>query len=153
MLNVIGEVRGKRAIIVDDEIDTAGTLTEITRALEREGAFEMFACATHGVLSDPAIERSRNTNLSEVVIADTIPLPAAKHLPNIKVVPVAPLIGEAMRRIHYGESVGALFSSEIQLVQEMIQWGDHRGEREDGPASGAANRTPHPPRNQSVVSA
>ena len=64
VLNVIGEVRGKRAIIVDDEIDTAGTLTEITRALEREGVSEMFACATHGVLSDPAIDRIRNTNLS-----------------------------------------------------------------------------------------
>src|SRR3954454_13311258 len=108
VLNVIGNVRGKRAIIVDDEIDTGGTLTEITRALEREGVKEMFACATHGVLSDPATDRIRNTDLAEVVITDTIPLPASKHLPNIKVVPVAPLIGEAISRIHNGQSVGAL---------------------------------------------
>ena len=140
VLNVIGEVRGKRAIIVDDEIDTAGTLTEITRALEREGVSEMFACATHGVLSDPAIDRIRNTNLVEVVITDTIPLPPAKHLPNIKVVPVAPLIGEAISRIHNGQSVGALFSSEKSLVQEMIEWGDQK--RDDGPFPGASDRIP-----------
>jgi ribose-phosphate pyrophosphokinase len=140
VLNVIGEVRGKRAIIVDDEIDTAGTLTEITRALEREGVSEMFACATHGVLSDPAIDRIRNTNLVEVVITDTIPLPAAKHLPNIKVVPVAPLIGEAISRIHNGQSVGALFSSERSLVQEMIEWGDQK--RDDGPFPAATDRIP-----------
>ena len=102
VLNVIGEVRGKRAIIVDDEIDTAGTLTEITRALEREGVTEMYACATHGVLSDPAIERIRKSTLAEVVITDTIPLPPAKRPPKIKVVPVAPLIGEAISRIHNG---------------------------------------------------
>jgi ribose-phosphate pyrophosphokinase len=144
VLNVIGEVRGKRAIIVDDEIDTAGTLTEITRALEREGVSEMFACATHGVLSDPAIDRIRNTNLVEVVITDTIPLPAAKHLPNIKVVPVAPLIGEAISHIHNGQSVGALFSSEKSLVQEMIEWGDQK--RDDGAVPGATDRIPVIPR-------
>ena len=128
MLNVIGEVRGRRAIIVDDEIDTAGTLTEITRALEREGVTEMYACATHGVLSDPAIERIRESPLLEVVITDTIPLPPAKRLAKIKVVPIAPLIGEAISRIHNGESVGALFSSEISLVQEMLLWGEERAE-------------------------
>ena len=61
-MNVIGDVRGKRAIIVDDEIDTAGTLTEIVRALEREGVTEIYACATHGVLSDPAVDRLRDSN-------------------------------------------------------------------------------------------
>ena len=100
----------------------------------------MFACATHGVLSDPAIDRIRNTNLVEVVITDTIPLPAAKHLPNIKVVPVAPLIGEAISRIHNGQSVGALFSSERSLVQEMIEWGDQK--RDDDPFPGATDRIP-----------
>jgi ribose-phosphate pyrophosphokinase len=138
VLNVIGDVRGRRAIIVDDEIDTAGTLTEITRALEREGVSEMFACATHGVLSEPSIERIRRTNLVEVVITDTIPLPPAKRLPNIKVVPVAPLIGEAISRIHGGQSVGALFSSEIQLVQEMLLWDDPK--REDDSFRGDSSR-------------
>ena len=114
VINVIGEVRGKRAIIVDDEIDTGGTIAEINRALEREGVLEMYACATHGVLSDPAIDRIRDMNLTEVVITDTIPPEPARQLPNIRVLTVAPLIGEAIDRIHRGESVGALFSSEVQ---------------------------------------
>ncbi len=131
VLNVIGEVRGKRAIVVDDEIDTAGTLMEVTRALEREGVVEIYACATHGVLSGPAVERIRDSNLFEVVITDTIPLPPEKRLPKIRQLSVAPLIGEAIRRIHDAESVGALFSSEIQLVQEMGLWSDS----DDDPAT------------------
>ncbi|MFN8623488.1 MAG: ribose-phosphate pyrophosphokinase [Chloroflexota bacterium] len=124
VLNVIGEVRGKRAIIVDDEIDTAGTLMQITHALEREGVTEMYACATHGILSDPAVERISDSILREVVITDTIPLPPAKRHPKIRQLSVAPLIGEAISRIHRGESVGALFSSEIGLVQQMGVWTD-----------------------------
>jgi ribose-phosphate pyrophosphokinase len=122
LLNVIGEVKGRRAIIVDDEIDTASTLIEIERALIREGVSEIYACATHGILSDPAIDRMRASELTEVVITDTVPLPAAKRLPQIKVLSVAPLIGEAIRRIHRGESVGALFSSDLEMVQEMLLW-------------------------------
>ena len=122
LLNVIGEVKGRRAIIVDDEIDTASTLVEIERALIREGVTEIYACATHGILSDPAIDRLRNSELVEVVITDTVPLPPAKRLPMIKVLSVAPLIGEAIRRIHRGESVGALFSSDLEMVQEMLLW-------------------------------
>jgi ribose-phosphate pyrophosphokinase len=122
VLNVIGEVRGKRAIIVDDEIDTASTLIEIERALIREGVTEMYACATHGVLSDPAVDRLRSSEITEIVITDTVPLPPAKHLPRIRVLSVAPLIGEAIRRIHLGESVGALFSSDLELVHEMLLW-------------------------------
>jgi ribose-phosphate pyrophosphokinase len=133
VLNVIGEVRGRRAIVVDDEIDTAGTLMEVTRALEREGVQEIYACATHGVLSGSAIERIEQSNLTEVVITDTIPLPPAKRLPKIRQLSVAPLIGEAIRRIHDAESVGALFSSEIQLVQEMGLWSDRDEERSDTP--------------------
>ncbi len=124
LLNVIGEVKGRTAIIVDDEIDTASTLMEIERALIREGVTEIFACATHGVLSDPATDRLRNSEITEVVITDTVPLPPAKHLSKIKVLSVAPLIGEAIRRIHRGESVGALFSSDLELVQEMLLWDD-----------------------------
>ena len=81
LMNVIGEVRGKRAIIVDDEIDTAGTLIEIVRALEREGVTEIYACATHGVLSDPAIERIRESSVREVVITDSVPLAAGEAHP------------------------------------------------------------------------
>jgi ribose-phosphate pyrophosphokinase len=124
LMNVIGEVKGRRAIIVDDEIDTAGTLMETVRALEREGVTEIYACATHGVLSDPAIERIRASSLREVVLTDSIPLPAEKRLPQITTLSVAPLIGEAIRRIHRGESVGALFSSEVSFTQEMLLWED-----------------------------
>jgi ribose-phosphate pyrophosphokinase len=131
VVNVIGEVSGRTAIIVDDEIDTAGTLIETTRALEREGVVEIYACATHGVLSDPAIERIAASALREVVITDTVPLPPAKHIPQLRVLSVAPLIGEAIKRIHRGESVGALFSSEVSFTQEMLLW-------EDGLAGGNA---------------
>src|SRR4051812_30370552 len=138
VINVIGEVRGKRAIIVDDEIDTAGTLIEITRALEHEHVTEIYACATHGVLSDPAIDRITNSGLQEVVITDTVPLPAYKQMPRIKVLSVAPLIGEAIKRIHRGESVGALFSSEVSFTQEMLLWEDAPG----GPSSAAGTGQP-----------
>ncbi len=124
LLNVIGDVRGRRAIIVDDEIDTAGTLIEIVRALEREGVTDIYACATHGILSDPAVDRIRESSLREVVLTDSIPLPAAKRLSQITTISVAPLIGEAIKRIHRGESVGALFSSEVSFTQEMILWED-----------------------------
>jgi ribose-phosphate pyrophosphokinase len=143
VINVIGDVRGRRAIIVDDEIDTAGTLIEITRALEREGVSEIHACATHGVLSDPAIERIAASNLAEVVVTDTIPLPPEKRIPRIKVLSIAPLIGEAIKRIHRGESVGALFTSEASHTQEMLLWEDGlersegaAGDGSDDPASG-----------------
>ncbi|MFV2063662.1 MAG: ribose-phosphate diphosphokinase [Chloroflexota bacterium] len=131
VLNVIGEVRGKRAIIVDDEIDTGGTVAEICRALKREGVSEMYVCATHGVLSPPAFERLRELDLIEVVITDTIPVAPQDQLANINVLSVAPLIGEAIDRIHRGESVGALFSSEIERVHEMLLWDEADG-RETG---------------------
>ena len=134
LLNVIGEVKGKRAIIVDDEIDTASTLVEIERALIREGVTDMYACATHGVLSDPATERLSRSEITEIVITDTVPLPEAKQLPLITVKSVAPLIGEAIQRIHRGESVGALFGSDMGLVQEMILWDEETPRGEDGHA-------------------
>jgi ribose-phosphate pyrophosphokinase len=137
VMNVIGDVRGKRAIIVDDEIDTAGTLIEITRALEREGVTEIYACATHGVLSDPAVERIANSSLREVVITDTIPLSPSRQIDKIRVLSVAPLIGEAIKRIHRGESVGALFSSEVSFTPEMLLWEDGLGHPREGSAPAA----------------
>ena len=83
----------------------------------------MYACATHGVLSDPAVERIRDSSLREVVITDSVPLAAvASGSPKITTLSVAPLIGEAIKRIHRGESVGALFSSEVSFTQEMLLW-------------------------------
>ncbi len=124
LMNVIGDVEGRRAIIVDDEIDTAGTLVEIVRALEREGVTEIYACASHGVLSDPAVDRLVASSVREVVLTDSIPLPERKRIGKITTLSVAPLIGEAIKRIHRGESVGALFSSEVSLTQEMLLWED-----------------------------
>jgi ribose-phosphate pyrophosphokinase len=133
LLNVIGEVKGKRAIIVDDEIDTASTMLEIVHALEREGVSEIHACATHAVLSDPAVDRIRHSSLVEIVVTDTVPLPPAKRLPRIHQLTVAPLLGEAIRRIHHGESVGALFSSEVTFTQQMLMWEEGHGEGSEGP--------------------
>ena len=142
LLNVIGEVAGRRAIIVDDEIDTAGTLMETVRALEKEGVTEIYACATHGVLSDPAIDRIRNSSLRELVVTDTVPLTPAKRIGKIRQLSVAPLIGEAIKRIHEGESVGALFSSELQLVEEMLLWEGNEPPNDEAaegpPTAGAA---------------
>ena len=135
VLNVIGDVKGKRAIIVDDEIDTASTLTQIVQALEREGVTEMYACATHAVLSDPAIERIANSALREVVVTDSIPIPPEKRIPKIQIISVAPLIAEAIVRIHHGQSVGALFTSDVRATQEMVLW-DVNGEDTASPTIG-----------------
>jgi ribose-phosphate pyrophosphokinase len=149
VMNVIGEVRDRRAIIVDDEIDTAGTLLEVVRALQREGVEEIYACATHGVLSEHAVERIATSGLRELVLTDSIPLPPEKRLPLITTLSVAPLIGEAIRRIHRGESVGALFSSEVTLTQEMILWEDgveHTIDARTGAHLEAAHKAPGPAR-------
>jgi ribose-phosphate pyrophosphokinase len=141
LMNVIGDVKGKRAIIVDDEIDTGGTLVEIVRALEREGVTEMYACATHGILSDPAVERLRESSLREVVVTDSVPLMASKRIPKLTILSVAPLIGEAIKRIHRGESVGALFSSEVSFTQEMLLWEEGADGGLGGPGPGPAGRS------------
>jgi ribose-phosphate pyrophosphokinase len=144
VLNVIGDVRGKRAIIVDDEIDTAGTLIQIVEALQREGVTELWACATHAVLSDPAPERIAASNLREVVVTDSIPIPPERRGSKIKVISLAPLIAEAILRIHKGQSVGALFTSEVQFTQEMLLWDvDGVSER---PALGGNGRSDGHPR-------
>lgn len=109
VLNVIGEVGGRRAIIYDDEIDTAGSLTGAARAVERAGATEIYGVATHGVLSGPAIERIENSSIRELVITNTVPLPPRKQVPQITVLNVAGIFADAIHRIHSGASVGALF--------------------------------------------
>jgi len=109
ILNVIGNVAGHRAIIFDDEIDTAGSVIGTARVLEQAGVQEIYATCTHGVLSGPSIERLRDSPIREVVITDTIPLPPPKQLPKITVLSVAPLFAEAIQHIHSGVSVGALF--------------------------------------------
>jgi ribose-phosphate pyrophosphokinase len=109
-LNVIGEVHGMTCLTFDDEIDTGGSLLAATRALLSSGAKQVYSCATHGVLSGQAPDRLRTAPIKEVVLTDTVPVPDAKRDHKVTVLSVAPLFGEAIRRIHEGESVGALFT-------------------------------------------
>ena len=108
-LNVIGEVNGRIALTVDDEIDTAGSLTNVVDTLLRKGAREVYACATHAVLSGKAIERIRMSPVKEVVVTDTIPIREEKFLDKITVLSISSLLGEAIHRIHTGLSIGAMF--------------------------------------------
>jgi ribose-phosphate pyrophosphokinase len=109
-LNVIGDVQDKNVIIFDDEIDTAGTVTQAIIFLKASGANRVYVCATHSIFSDPAVERLRSVEMDEIVVTDTVPLPSRKHLPNLTILSVAPLLAEVIRRIHLGISVGALFN-------------------------------------------
>jgi len=108
-LNVIGEVKGKVALTVDDEIDTAGSLTNTVTALLERGATAVYSCCTHPVFSGPAIERIAASPVKEIIVTDTLPLIGSKKLDKITVLSIAPLVGEAIHRIHTGQSVGALF--------------------------------------------
>ena len=111
VMHLIGDVKGKIAIILDDMIDTAGTLTQAAGALKQNGAAMIYAAATHGVLSGPAIDRINGSVIEEVLLTDTIPLgERADRTSKIKVLSVAPLLAEAIRRIHEDESVSSLFT-------------------------------------------
>ena len=111
-LNVIGEVEGMRALTVDDEIDTAGSLVGVVDALLKRGVTKVYACCTHPVFSGPAIQRIAASPVKEVVVADTIPVNDDKKLNKITVLSIASLIGEAIHRIHTGLSVGAMFEGQ-----------------------------------------
>ena len=109
VLNVIGEVSGKQALIVDEEINTGTTIVNSAQTLLAQGVTEVSVACTHPVFSGPAVESLRAAALTEIVVTDTIPLPAEKRLPEMKVLSMAPLLGEAISRIHTGRSVGELF--------------------------------------------
>src|SRR5437588_6864807 len=108
--NLIGaSLDGRVAVIFDDMISTAGSVVGAAHVARRAGAREIYACATHGVLCGPAVERLRDAPLQQIVVTDSIPLPPNKQLPNIKVLSVAPLLADAIKRIHFNESVSKLF--------------------------------------------
>jgi ribose-phosphate pyrophosphokinase len=110
-MNVIGDVQDKCAIIVDDMIDTAGTLVTASKVLHDKGANSVMACASHPVLSGPAMERIENSELNQIIVTDTIPLsPEGKQSDKIKVVSVSGLLGQAIDNIHRESSVSVLFS-------------------------------------------
>lgn len=108
-VNVIGDVAGKIALTFDDEIDTGGSLAAAVQALLQAGAREVYACCTHPVLSDDAIKNIANCPVKELVVTDTIPVPPSKKLDKITVLSMAPVLGEAIHRIHGGLSVGEMF--------------------------------------------
>ena len=109
IMHVIGHVRGRNVIICDDMVDTAGTLVHTVMALKKQGAKRIFSCATHGVLSGPAIDRLRQAPLEEIILTNTVPISKSKCLPNITVLSVAGLLAKAIRSIHDETSVSNLF--------------------------------------------
>ncbi|MDD4998740.1 MAG: ribose-phosphate pyrophosphokinase [Syntrophales bacterium] len=110
VMNIVGQVKGMKVILLDDMIDTAGTVVQSARALKEAGAVEVSVCCTHPVLSGPAIERIEQSDLKEVVVTDTVPLhEKAKACGRIKVLSVSGLLSEAVRRIYYNDSVSSLF--------------------------------------------
>ena len=110
VMQLIGEVKGRDVLIIDDEIDTAGTLVHVAELLREEGAQEIYGAATHGVLSDPALERLAASPISKIAVTDTLPPTNDGAGCGLEIVSIAPLLGEAIRRIHEGDSVGALFT-------------------------------------------
>ncbi len=108
-MHLIGDVKGRDVVIIDDMIDTAGTLVQAVEAVMREGARRVIACGVHGILSGPAIERIAAAEIESLVVTDSVPLPREKRVPRIHVLSVAPLLAEAIRRIHSEESVSTLF--------------------------------------------
>ena len=106
---IIGDVKNKNAVIFDDEIDTAGSMIETVKVLQKFGAKSIYAGATHGVLSGPAIERIKNSGIKEMVVTNTIPLPEEKRIENITVLSIAPLFAEAIKRVNEERPLGELF--------------------------------------------
>ena len=109
-LTVIGDVDGCDVIIVDDEISTAGSIQNTVKVVKEHGAHDVYVCATHPVLVGPAIERLRALPVKEIVMTNTLPISSEKMLPNMKVLSVGPLLGEVIRRVHEGRSVGDMFN-------------------------------------------
>ncbi|MBI4972034.1 MAG: ribose-phosphate pyrophosphokinase [Candidatus Omnitrophica bacterium] len=110
VMNIIGNVRGKNVVIVDDLVSTAGSLVEAANALKEQGVKDIYAAIVHPVLAGPAIERLQGSVIRELVVTDSIPLSKEKRIPKIKVLSVAPLLAEAIQRIHEDRSVSSLFS-------------------------------------------
>lgn len=107
--NIIGEVKGQTALIFDDEVSTAGTMVEAARILQENGAKEIYAACTHGILCGPAIDRIANSPIKELVITNTVPLTEEKRLDKIKVLSIAPLFAEAIKRVNEAKPLGDLF--------------------------------------------
>ena len=115
VMNIIGDVAGKQCIIIDDMIDTAGTITLAAAALLDKGADSVYACCTHAVLSGPAVERLDESEIKEVIVTDSIQQPEGRHLDKLQTISVGTLVGEAIKRIHENRSVSPLFQEKFKL--------------------------------------
>ena len=115
VMNIIGDVAGKKCIIIDDMIDTAGTITLAAAALLDKGADSVYACCTHAVLSGPAVERLDEFDIREVIVTDSIQQPEGRHLDKLQTISVGNLVGEAIKRIHENRSVSPLFQEKFKL--------------------------------------
>ena len=109
VMNIIGDIEGKNVLLVDDIIDTAGTICNAANALKERGAKEVYACCTHGVLSGPAMERIEKSAISELIVLNTIPIPDEKRIGKVKILSVAPLFAEAMLRIFSNDPISRLY--------------------------------------------
>jgi ribose-phosphate pyrophosphokinase len=109
VLTIIGDVSGKNVIMVDDEVDTAGSVVQGVETAKKHGAKDIYLSFTHAILSDPAVARLSKLPIKEIVTTDTVPIPNGQALPNLTILPVAPLLGEVISRAHRGRSVGELF--------------------------------------------
>jgi len=116
VINVIGEVKDKTAVIIDDIIDTAGTVVSASRALDKKGAKEVIICASHGLLSGEAVKKIKGCPAEKVVLLDTISLSKEKRIAKIEIISTAPLLANVIKRIHLGKSLGALFTWEKKIV-------------------------------------
>jgi ribose-phosphate pyrophosphokinase len=110
VMSVLGDVKGKNIVIVDDLVATASSVCEAAAALKKEGALKIFAAVSHPILSGPALERIKKSPIEEFIVSDSIPLTMGKQDPVFRVLSVAPILGEAIRRIHHEESVSSLFN-------------------------------------------
>jgi ribose-phosphate pyrophosphokinase len=109
VMNVVGDVAGKTAVLVDDMIDTGGTISEAARVLRQSGARQVYACATHAIFSPPAIERLSSGVFEEVIVTNTIPIPEENRFPQLRMLSVAGILGETIWRVHEDSSVSSLF--------------------------------------------
>ena len=109
VMNVIGDIEGKNCILIDDIVDTAGTIVQAVEALKKEGAKKVYGCATHGVLSGPAMERLQHSSIEKFIITDTILLPEERKIDKVEVVSVAQIFADAIERINSNQSVSAMF--------------------------------------------
>ncbi|RRD37944.1 ribose-phosphate pyrophosphokinase [Leptotrichia sp. OH3620_COT-345] len=114
VMNIIGDVKGKKAILIDDMIDTAGTICNAAKALIEKGAMEVYACATHGIFSGPAVQRLKESALTKVVITDSIELPEDKKFDKLRILSTSKMFAETIKRIYWNEAISDLFEMPVE---------------------------------------